>query len=144
MDPMKKFYAKILNAKLQHFPKGHMAAASILGGGLCLILAGLSAGNTESSVATPQTVKIPITNKAPLLISSNSVDSANPTIDNLGAVNVPLNISDMARASQNASPALVIAADIETPVTAPEIQEYVVKNGDSLSVIFKRVGLSDR
>jgi murein DD-endopeptidase MepM/ murein hydrolase activator NlpD len=144
MDPMKNFYSKILNAKLQHFPKGHIAAASILGGGLCLILAGLSVSNTESSLAMPQTVKIPITNKAPLLINNKSIDSANPTTDSLGAINVPLDISEIAQASQDNPPALVTTAHTETPVTAPEIQEYVVKNGDSLSVIFKRIGLSDR
>src|SRR5690606_36259361 len=55
-------------------------------------------------------------------------------------------ISGIASAIKNEHPALIITTPkVEThSVTAPEIQEYVVKNGDSLSVIFKRIGLSDR
>lgn len=145
MDPMKKFYSKFLNAKLQHFPKGHIAAAGILGGGLCLILAGLSMGAAESPLPTPQPVQLSFAKTNTMLSDTALIDSASTATNFTGPLNITLGADHLIESDEQASLSLAPASQHEEPsIAAPEVQEYVIKNGDSLSVIFKRIGLNDR
>src|SRR5690606_20144375 len=59
---------------------------------------------------------------------------------------VSLELKDLVDSSTNPTPLVLATTDTEAPVVEEDMgwQEFTVKSGDSLSLIFQRAGLKDR
>ncbi len=129
MQPTENYYKNLLTTAIRHFPKAHLAAASTLAASLCL---GLVLFPSENAEATRQ-VQTYVTLKNP-------------------ATTLPTPFADIIDSTLSQS-LLVGSTDAEEPESAaapveqePEspAHEFLVKSGDSLSIIFQRAGLRDR
>lgn len=144
MEPIKKHYKNFLIAALKHFPKGHLAAASTLAAGLCLVLTAFPSDNAEATRQTTLALDLPDSSsiETPLLS-----ESANPGSSGMGAqLGVLLALDDIGERTNNSAPLVLTSASIQTASASeePGWQEFAVKSGDSLSIIFQRAGLNDR
>ncbi len=126
MEPSENTNKKRLSAFLRQYPRGHVMAASSLFVGLALVLALSSTGGEAKSERQSQ----PLT-----LNLSKSEASLDPET-------APL-LPTSAEQSEPETSATVVS---EPPEPASELARttYTVKSGDSLSVLFKRAGLTDR
>lgn len=126
MEPYENTNKKRLSVFLRQYPRGHVMAASSLLVGLALILALSSTGGEARSERQSQ----------PLTLNLSKSD-ASP--DPEAALLAPT------EAEQSKPEALDTAAS-EPPEPASELTRttYTVKSGDSLSLLFKRAGLTDR
>ncbi len=146
MGPNKKHQKNFLLSLFQQFPKGHLAAASTLAAGLCCVLAVFPSGNAE---ATRQTrVPLDLPNQAQAtpskFISSTPLNhSASSAASTLG---VSLKLRDLVDSTLNPTPLVLAASNAQTATIEEDVswQEFTVKSGDSLSIIFQRAGLKDR
>ena len=125
MEPSENTNKKPIAALLRQYPRGHVIAAGSLVLGLSLLLAFSSSEGTSSSrQSQPIALKLPDTGQV-LELEPTSLE-AQPPFE--AAENSP----------QPQAP---------EPEPEPETLTYTtftVKSGDSLSVLFKRAGLSDR
>lgn len=124
MEPSEKTYKKPFPALLRQFPRGHVIAAGSLVLGLSLLLAfSASEGTNSPRLSQPIALNLPESGDAFVLDKPTAI--ANPPFE--------------------AEPKSVPA--VETAEPEPETLNrttYTVKSGDSLSVLFKRAGLTDR
>lgn len=132
MQPTENYYKNLLSAVAKQFPKGHLAVASTLAVGLCLALALFPSEQAEATRQIQTYVDFKPTPEA-----SHSITALIDT----GLANTPLALPQEAIADQSAP--LSSSANTE-PATTTKTQEFTVKSGDSLSIIFQRAGLSDR
>jgi murein DD-endopeptidase MepM/ murein hydrolase activator NlpD len=132
MQPVETHYKNLLIVTVKQFPKTHLAAASSLAAVLCLALILFPSENAEATRQVKTYVDL------------------KPTIDTealtqVDSVTEKLLIPNLNSGTDDSPPAPSSAAAPEEPaaITA-STKEFVVKSGDSLSVIFQRAGLSDR
>lgn len=127
MEPSENTNKKRLSAFLRQYPRGHVVAAGSLFVGLALVLALSSAGGEAKSERQSQ----PLT----LNLAKSETSFDNET--------APL-LQGGSKHSEAKAVAPATAEPVEPP--APELKRttYTVKSGDSLSVLFKRAGLTDR
>ena len=125
MEPSENTNKKPIAALLRQYPRGHVIAAGSLVLGLSLLLAFSSSEGTSSSrQSQPIALKLPDTGQV-LELEPTSLEAQPP----------------FEAAETRPQP--------QTPEPEPEPQTltyttFTVKSGDSLSVLFKRAGLSDR
>ena len=145
MEPSENTYKKSILALLRQYPRGHVVAAGalIVGLGMALALSSpkgakenpkiheSSQRGSDESVRTTHPVSLPLPGTNELLSLSQGHDNAKPapfdaTTTPIGTQSTPI-----------AAPA---------PQAEPELQlrTFTVKSGDSLSLLFKRAGLTDR
>ncbi|ROQ18306.1 murein DD-endopeptidase MepM/ murein hydrolase activator NlpD [Marinimicrobium koreense] len=125
MEPSENTNKKPIAALLRQYPRGHVIAAGSLVLGLSLLLAFSSSEGTSSSrQSQPIALKLPDTGQV-LELEPASLEAQPPF-----------------EAAEN-------SPQPQAPEPEPEPQTltyttFTVKSGDSLSVLFKRAGLSDR
>jgi len=125
MEPSENTNKKPIAALLRQYPRGHVIAAGSLVLGLSLLLAFSSSEGTSSSrQSQPIALKLPDTGQV-LELEATSLEAQPPF-----------------EAAEN-------SPQPQAPEPEPEPQTltyttFTVKSGDSLSVLFKRAGLSDR
>lgn len=146
MEPIKKHSKNFLVSLFHQFPKGHLAAVSTLAAGLCCVLAVFPSGNAEATRQTRISLDLPTQSQAtPSRYLSNTSlhDSRSSAEATLG---VSLELKDLVDSSTNPTPLVLATTDTEAPVVEEDMgwQEFTVKSGDSLSIIFQRAGLKDR
>lgn len=126
MEPSENTNKKRLSAFLRQYPRGHVMAASSLFVGLALVLALSSTGGEAKSERQSQ----------PLTLNLSKSEAS------LDTETAPL-LPTSAEQSEPETSATVVS---EPPEPASELARttYTVKSGDSLSVLFKRAGLTDR
>lgn len=125
MQPTENYYKNLLISAIGHFPRAHLALASGLGV-LCLGLALFPSENAEATRPATTLVELRTNpNQLPL-----------PFSDLIDTSFAPILPPEQLAASTDEAP-----AELESTNTA---QEFVVKSGDSLSIIFQRAGLHDR
>jgi murein DD-endopeptidase MepM/ murein hydrolase activator NlpD len=146
MEPIKKHYKNFLIGLFQQFPKGHLAAASTLAAGLCFVLAALPSGNAEATRQTRVPLEIPTKSQAtpPKFVRNTPLNQSHSGLTS--TLGVSLRLRDLVNSTLNPIPLVLAASAAETSVAKdePEWQEFTVKSGDSLSIIFQRAGLNDR
>lgn len=130
MQPAETHYKNLLIVTVKQFPKTHLAAASTLAAILCLALILFPSENAEATRQVKTYVEL------------------KPSIDTEALTHIE-GITDSLRSSDTTSdtsdPVPPVAAAPEEPAATPDNRkEYVVKSGDSLSIIFQRAGLNDR
>lgn len=142
MEPIKKHYKNFLINLFQQFPKGHLAAASTLAGGLCFVLAVLPSGNAEATRQTSLPVVLPTQSTSSPFVNHSDENNAHLS----STLGVSLKLKDLVHSTLNPVPLVLAGATAEaaTPTQAVNWQEFTVKSGDSLSIIFQRAGLRDR
>jgi murein DD-endopeptidase MepM/ murein hydrolase activator NlpD len=126
MQPTESYYKNLLVAAAKQFPRGHLAAASTLAASLCLTLALFPAENAEATRQQTYVELKPVT-------SSNTASLPIADI-------VSQTLSDTPFATKTASE----EAPAEVAADTRNLHEFVIKSGDSLSILFRRAGLSDR
>ncbi len=125
MEPSENTEKKPISAILRQYPRGHVIAAGSLVLGLSLLLA-FSSSEGTSSPRQSQAVKLQLPTSGDDFALPEAAETNNEPFDTAAA---PL--------------------EHEEPEPAPEPATlerttYTVKSGDSLSVLFKRAGLTDR
>lgn len=123
MEPSENTNKKPIMALIRQYPRGHVIAAGALVLGLSLTL-GLSSPESSGNARKSQPLSLDLPVSGPALEPDTSSAS-------------------VSTASRN-QPA---PAEIPEPVPEPPALSrttYTVKSGDSLSVLFKRAGLTDR
>lgn len=125
MPPIKHYYSIAQTALLEHIPRGHLVAATLIFAGLLILI-----GNTKESPAEPLRVQ--------------SINIPGLEIQGTETQATPISIPPVESIIQD------IAAKTEQPVAppsvpaAPQWKEFTIQNGDNLSILFKRAGLNDR
>ena len=146
MEPIKKHYKNFLIGLFQQFPKGHLAAASTLAAGLCFVLAALPSGNAEATRQTRVPLELPVKSQAtpPKFVRNTPLNQSHSGFTS--TLGVSLRLRDLVNSTLNPIPLVLAASAAETSTTKeePDWQEFTVKSGDSLSIIFQRAGLNDR
>jgi murein DD-endopeptidase MepM/ murein hydrolase activator NlpD len=124
MPPIKRYYSIIRSTLLEHIPRGHLAAATLISAGVLVLI-----GSLEESDPTKQNVQsINIPGLEIQGIETQATPIAIPPVESI--------IKDVAaQAEQPAAP--VVPA-------GPQWKEFTIQNGDNLSILFKRAGLNDR
>lgn len=144
MEPIKKHYKNFLISLFQHFPKGHLAAASTLAAGLCFVLAAVPSGNAEATRQTRLPLDLPTQATPPKFVSHTPSNHLHSGLTS--TLGVSLRLKDLVNSTLNPIPLVLASATAEasTIEEEPKWQEFIVKSGDSLSIIFQRAGLNDR
>lgn len=124
MPPIKHYYTIARSTLLEHVPRGHLVAATLLSAGLVILLG--TDSNTTQSSAIVQSTNIP-----GLEIQGTETQAAPIAIPPVETI-----------IQQIAAPTEKKPADL-TPAK-PQWKEFTVQNGDNLSILFKRAGLNDR
>jgi murein DD-endopeptidase MepM/ murein hydrolase activator NlpD len=130
MQPTENYYKNLLTSVISHFPKTHLALAS----GLALLCLGLILFPSENAEATRQTPTTFVELKPGLASDQLPSPFAHFVDSSLSSL---LPSTEQAETSQ----AEIAVEEAEAENTA---QEFVVKNGDNLSIIFQRAGLRDK
>lgn len=147
MEPTKKHYKNFLISAFQQFPRGHLAAASTLAAGLCLVLAVFPSKNAEATRQTRLALDLPLSNTPSQFVSNiTAINSSNAAITS--TMGVSLKLEDLVDSTLNPNSLVIIPTPTSETASArdegSDWQEFTVKSGDSLSIIFQRAGLNDR
>lgn len=124
MPPIKHYYTIARSTLLEHVPRGHLVAATLLSAGLVILLG--TDSNTTQSSAIVQSTNIP-----GLEIQGTETQAAPIAIPPVETI-----------IQQIAAPTEKKPADLAP--AKPQWKEFTVQNGDNLSILFKRAGLNDR
>ena len=128
---------KIKNGAITHFPKWHLLTAGALGSLLVLFL-GFTPSEDASATRSSQEITLNINN------SNQAIRSpAKATAVTTPAPENKLSASTESIADLTPKPANTQPESISQPPRESQWREETVKSGDSLSLIFQRVGLSD-
>ena len=125
MAPIKSHYQIIANILLKQFPRGHLIALALLA--LCLMVSLVVTPNSTSTATDTSSISY---DPRPLL----------PSLD--AALNAP-EILPQATAQASLEQPAPLAVTEPTVETSP-VKEFTVQSGDSLSLLFRRAGLSDK